>query len=141
MRDCTPPVETCVQDGLPCAAAWSASPRKLDDCRHQPGQTPPCGETPEWYEADLLSPRVLGPKMFDPVVFVEGSTAPTFTLTGTLHALETIDETGFQNVFGSDEPLVAVVGADLSFADRSRHRQRQQRLRGRGLRCGRPRHP
>lgn len=114
VRDCTPPVETCVQDGLPCAATWSAPPRKLDDCRHQPGQTPPCGETPEWYEADLLSPRVLGPKMFDPIVFVEGATAPTFTLSGNLHALETVDETGFQNLFGSDEPLVAVVGADLS---------------------------
>ena len=94
VRDCTPPIETCVQDGLPCAAAWGAPPRKLEDCRHQPGQTPPCGETPEWYEAELLSPRVLGPKqMDDPIVFVEGAASPVFTLSGTLHALETRDET------------------------------------------------
>ncbi len=114
VRDCTPPVETCVQDGLPCAAAWAAPPRKLDDCRHQPGQTPPCGETPEWYEAELLSPRVQGPKLMDdPIVFVEGSTSPVFTLSGTLHALATIDETGFQSFFGSDEPIMALFGADL----------------------------
>ncbi len=115
VRDCTPPLETCVEDGVPCAASWSTAPRKLDDCRHLPGQPAPCGETPEWYEAELLSPRVIGTKvMDDAIVFVEGSTTPIFTLSGTLHALETIDETGFQNTFGSDEPLVAIVGADLS---------------------------
>jgi hypothetical protein len=115
VRDCTPPVETCVQDGLACTATWGASPRKLEDCRHQPGQAPPCGETPEWYEAQLLSPRVQGLALVpNPIVFVEGSASPVFTLRGTLHALETIDETGFQNLFGSDEPMVALFGADLS---------------------------
>jgi hypothetical protein len=112
VRDCTPPVETCVQDGAPCAATWTTTPRKLEDCRHLPGQPAPCGETPEWYEAQLLTPRSEGPG-FDQkaIVFVEGE-APVFRLTGTLHALETVEETGI-DFPGSDEPMMAIVGADL----------------------------
>lgn len=112
IRDCTAPQESCPQDGATCAATWSTPPRKLEDCRHLPGEPPPCGETPEWYEAMPLSPRADDIAFLDEaVVFVEGE-APVFTLDGALHAMEVREETGL-DFPGSDEPLLIIAGSDL----------------------------
>jgi len=112
-RACTLTQETCAADGANCSVGWTSPPRKLEDCRHLPGQPVVCGETPEWYEAQMLSPRADGiAQTPDAIVFVEAD-APMYKLTGTLHALQSREETG-PDWPGSDEPLVAIVGANLS---------------------------
>lgn len=113
IRDCTFPQETCEQDGATCGATWAVPPRQLDECRHLPGETPPCGETPEWYEAQPLSPRGDGVAFREEaIVFVEAE-APVFELSGILHAIEVQEETGV-DFLGSDEPLIGIVGGDLT---------------------------
>ncbi|MCB1019662.1 MAG: hypothetical protein KDC27_07015 [Acidobacteria bacterium] len=113
IRDCTQPQETCVQDGATCTTTWTTPPRKLEDCRHLPGQPPPCAETPEWYEAQMLSPRSDGvAATSEPIVFVEKS-APIYELSATLHAMEVLEETGI-DFLGSDEPLMAMIGTSFA---------------------------
>jgi hypothetical protein len=113
IRACTFPQETCPQDGVKCAAAWTTPPRKIEDCGHLPGQPSPCGETPEWYEAQMLSPRSDGVAFLnEAVVFVEAK-APVFQLSGTLHALEVVEETGI-DFLGSDEPMMAIIGTSFA---------------------------
>jgi hypothetical protein len=113
IRDCTFPQETCVQDGATCAATWTTPPRELEECGHLPGQPSPCGETPEWYEAQMLSPRADGiaTSPDKAIVFVEAE-APVFELSATLHAMESIEESGV-DFPGSDEPMMAIVGTAL----------------------------
>jgi hypothetical protein len=109
VRDCTRPVETCPQDGAPCSATWTTAPRKLNDCRHQPGQPVVCGETPEWFVNERLTERSdpFPPVMPDPVVFVIGD-EPTYEFRTTLQALECKDGTDWE--WFDDEPMVLVAG-------------------------------
>jgi len=108
VRNCTLPVEPCSEDGKPCSATWSKPPRKLQDCKHLPGQPAPCGETPEWFRNESLSVRQ-GPEGIittDPIVFVSNG-EPKYEIRGSLAAIECVDET---NEWGSDEPLVYIGG-------------------------------
>lgn len=109
IRDCTLPVETCVQDGAECSATWGTPPRKLEACGHAPGAPPTCGETPEWFESKLLTRR---PDVFfhrdQPIVFVQ-SEEPSYELKATLQAVECEEETGW-DILGSDEPMLLVAG-------------------------------
>jgi len=111
IRACTRPVETCPQDGVPCAATWTTRPRKLEDCRHLPGQPVVCGETPEWFVDRPLSTRTDGPPASpdDPIVYVIKD-EPTYEIRATLAAVECKDETGWFNWPGSDEAMLSVVG-------------------------------
>ena len=108
VRKCTAPAETCVDDGKACAATWTTPPRKLDDCRHLPGQPVTCGETPEWFQNQPLTTRT-GPEsrtLADPVVYVMRE-EPKYEFRASLAALECEDET---NEIGSDEPLMMIAG-------------------------------
>ena len=105
-RGCSPPSETCVDDGKVCAATWTTPLRKLDECRHFPHEPVKCGETPEWFKNEALSTRSDGNMLRDPVVYVRAG-EPTYELRGTLSAIECEDET---NEIGSDEPVVFIAG-------------------------------
>ena len=105
-RGCTPPSETCVDDGKACAATWTKPPRKLDECRHFPHEPVKCAETPEWFKNEPLTTRSDGNMLKEPVVYVRAE-APGYELRGTLSAIECEDET---NEIGSDEPVVFIAG-------------------------------
>jgi hypothetical protein len=109
VRNCTRPVETCPQDGAACSVTWGTPPRKLDDCRHQPGQPVVCGETPEWFVNERLTIRqdAFPPVLPDPVVFVIGD-EPTYEFRTTLQTLECKDGTDWE--WFDDEPMVLVAG-------------------------------
>lgn len=111
IRDCTKPVETCPQDGAPCVAHWTTSPRKIENCRHLPSEPVVCGETPEWFIDQHLTQRTdgAGASPDDPIVFVIKD-EPTYELRTTLAAIECRDETSFTNWFGSDEAVLGVFG-------------------------------
>jgi hypothetical protein len=110
VRDCTPPVETCPRDGATCAATWSTPPRKLDQCRHLPGESALCGETPEWFANERLTERqdATPAVMTEPMVFVIKD-EPKFEFRASLQAVECKDETG-ADFLGSDEPMLLVAG-------------------------------
>jgi hypothetical protein len=111
VRGCTGPAETCPQDGIKCAATWTTKPRKIEDCRHLPGQTVPCFETPEWFVNRPLTTRIeqqpASPD--DPIVFVLRD-EPTYEFRTTLEAVVCNDETGRFDFTGSDEPMLGVFG-------------------------------
>jgi hypothetical protein len=114
IRGCTRPVETCPQDGATCAATWTNLPRKLNDCRHLPGQPVVCGETPEWFVDQKLTTRTDGPPASpdDPIVYVIKD-EPTYEFRATVAAIECKDETGQFNWPGEDEAMLSVVGLPM----------------------------
>lgn len=111
VRGCTAPIETCPQDGVQCAATWTTKPRKIEDCRHLPGQPAPCFETPEWFANQPLTRRAdpFPGTPDDPVVFVLND-EPTYEFRTTLEDVVCNDETGRFDFTGSDEPMLGVFG-------------------------------
>jgi hypothetical protein len=110
IRDCTLPAETCAQDGAKCAATWGTPPRKLEECRHLPGEPPACGETPEWFTSEPLTERaddVIFPTK-DIIVYVENE-EPQYEFKATLQSVEAKEETGWDWT-GSDEPMLLLAG-------------------------------
>ena len=111
--DCAQPVETCPQDGADCATAWTTPPRALADCQHAPGQTATCGETPAWFQSELLTEPERDPDYLiarhraEPIVYVANED-PTYVLTATLDAVESRATTDWE--WFSDEPMVLLQG-------------------------------
>lgn len=111
VRGCTNPTETCPQDGVTCTATWTTKPRKIENCRHLPGQPAPCFETPEWFDNRPLTRRIeqMPASPDDPVVFVLRD-EPTYEFRTTLEDVVCNDETGRFDFTGSDEPMLGVFG-------------------------------
>jgi len=100
---CTPPSQTCVQDGAPCSAAWTETPRTLAEC--EADSIPPagsglpnaCGETPSWFESE------------EPPAYVfVAAERPTFTHRAIVNRIECAEESGCNNCGGEDE--IAMLG-------------------------------
>jgi outer membrane protein assembly factor BamB len=103
IRDCTPPTQTCVQDGAACTAQWGTAPRSQEECNNDArapgdGLSDACGETPSYFES----------RGRQAIVYIAPS-RPTFTHRAFVNRIECTEETLCNNCGGEDEIAMVAV--------------------------------